>query len=69
MDGKWYALEAKEPVAVTMQLLWIPHGSTDTYEINWEASYGKLAGGHYRIMKSVTDDKQGYYLAAEFDVL
>lgn len=67
-DGKWYVVEAKEPLAVTMQLLWIPNGSTDTYEINWETAYGVLPEGHYRIVKSVADDKQGYYLAGEFSV-
>ncbi len=67
-DGKWYIVEPKEPFAVTMQLLWIPNGCTDTYEIGWEASYGVLSKGHYRIVKSVADDKQGYYLAGEFNV-
>ena len=67
-DGKWYVLESKAPMAVTMQLLWIPDRCTDTYEINWEVSYGELPKGHYRIIKSVADDKQGYYMAGEFDV-
>lgn len=66
IEGKWYVVEAKEPMAVTMQLLWIPNGSTDTYEINWETFYGELPKGHYRIVKSVADDKQGYYIAGEF---
>ena len=67
-DGKWYQVESKEPVAVTMELLWLPAGSTDTLELNWESSYGKLASGHYRIVKNVSDNESGYYLAGEFEI-
>lgn len=67
-EGKWYPVEPKDPVAITLELLWIPAGNTDTHEISWEASYGKLPKGHYRIVKSLADDTQGYYLAGEFTV-
>lgn len=68
VDGKWYILEAKEPIVITLELLWVPAGSTDTQEIYWEFSYGKLSAGHYRLIKPVADDEQGYYLAGEFTV-
>ncbi|MDE7334255.1 MAG: hypothetical protein K2O16_18910 [Lachnospiraceae bacterium] len=67
-DGKWYLVEPERPVAVTMELLWVPAGSTDTMEISWESSYGKLSGGHYRLLKNFSDNEKGYYLAGDFHV-
>lgn len=67
-NGSWYQIEPKRQVAVTLELLWTPAGSTDTYEINWSASYGKLSSGHYRLIKSVADNENSYYLAGEFDI-
>lgn len=67
-DGRWYLVEPENLVAITLELLWLPAGNTDTYEISWENSYGKLSSGHYRIIKNVSDDEAGYYLAGEFDV-
>ncbi len=67
-DGKWYFVEPERSVAVTLELLWVPSGSTDTVEISWENSYGKLPGGHYRLLKNFSDYEKGYYLAGEFDV-
>ena len=67
-DGKWYQIEPESPVAVTLELLWLPAGSTDTLEINWDTSYGTLTSGHYRIVKSVSDNENSYYLAGEFDI-
>ena len=67
-DGRWYQVEPKEPVAVTMELLWLPAGSRDTLELRWESSYGKLKSGHYRIVKNVSDSESGYYLAGEFEI-
>lgn len=67
-DGKWYQVEPRNPVAVTLELLWLPAGNTDTLEISWETSYGTLSSGHYRIVKSVSDNENSYYLAGEFDI-
>lgn len=64
--GKWYQLSPANPVAVTMELLWVPAGGTETMEINWDAAYGKLPAGHYRLVKNFSDDESGYYLAGEF---
>ncbi|NBJ93067.1 immunoglobulin-like domain-containing protein [Parablautia muri] len=64
--GKWYQLSPANPVAVTMELLWVPAGSSETLEINWDAAYGKLPAGHYRILKNFADNENGYYLAGEF---
>lgn len=66
--GKWYQLSPANPVAVTMELLWVPAGSTETLEINWDAAYGKLPAGHYRILKNFADNERGYYLTGEFTV-
>lgn len=65
-DGKWYLVEPKSPVAVTMELLWIPAGNADTMQLGWENSYGKLSSGKYRILKMFSDEEQGYGLAGEF---
>lgn len=67
-DGKWYQIEPKGEVAVTLELLWIPAGNTDTEEIGWEDAYGKLPAGNYRILKSFSDNEKGYYLAGEFHI-
>lgn len=67
-DGKWYVVEPARPAAVTMELLWVPAGSTDTMEISWEDSYGNLSGGHYRLLKNFSDNEKGYYLAGDFSV-
>ena len=67
-DGRWYQVVPENPVAVTLELLYLPAGSTDTLELGWESSYGKLASGHYRIVKNVSDNESGYYLAGEFDI-
>lgn len=67
-DGRWYQVEPESPVAVTLELLWLPAGNTDTFELSWESSYGKLSSGHYRIVKNVSDNESGYYLAGEFEI-
>lgn len=64
--GKWYQLSPANPVAVTLELLWVPAGGTETLEVNWDVAYGKLPAGHYRILKSFADNENGYYLAGEF---
>ncbi|MBD5394064.1 MAG: hypothetical protein HDR71_07295 [Lachnospiraceae bacterium] len=67
-DGKWYQIIPKKDVAITLEMLWTPAGSTDTHMISWESSYGKLPKGHYRIIKSMSDDQQGYFFAGEFEI-
>ena len=67
-DGRWYRIEPKSEVAVTMELLWIPAGNADTEEISWEDAYGKLPAGNYRILKSFSDNERGYYLTGEFRI-
>lgn len=67
-DGKWYRVEPKSAVAVTMELLWIPAGDAQTEALEWEDAYGKLPAGKYRVVKSVSDYESGYYLTGEFNV-
>lgn len=67
-DGKWYRIEPKSELAVTLELLWIPAGNTDTEEISWEDAYGKLPSGNYRILKNFSDNERGYYLTGEFSI-
>lgn len=66
--GHWYMVEEKSPGIATMELLWVTSGSTNTHELGWENSYGSLPAGHYRIVKSVADSTQGYYIAGEFRI-
>lgn len=67
-EGRWYQVVPENPVAVTMELLWLPADNTDTHEISWETSYGKLSSGNYRIIKYVFDSENGYCLAGEFTI-
>lgn len=67
-DGKWYYVEPKEAIAVTMELLWLPAGTSESYDIIWNSSYGKLSSGHYRIVKNISDNAAGYYLSGEFQL-
>lgn len=66
-DGKWYVLEGN-PIAITMELLWLPAGERAVHEVNWEGSFGKLAKGHYRLVKNLGTDEAGYYVAGEFTI-
>lgn len=66
-DGKWYTLEGN-PIPVTLEMLWASAGSTNTHEVNWEAGYGKLKKGHYRLVKSLATEEAGYWFAAEFNI-
>lgn len=67
-DGLWYEVEPDKPVAITLEILWVPAGSSDTHEVSWGSSYGKLSSGHYRIIKYISDNEAGYRLAGEFDI-
>lgn len=67
-DGKWYEVIPENPVAVTLELLWLPSGNTDTHTTGWKDSYGELPAGHYRIVKHVSDNQQSYTLAGEFQI-
>ncbi len=66
--GKWYELKPAAHVITTLELLWIPAGENETVEINWDVNYGKLPAGHYRILKSYSDNENSYYLAGEFNL-
>ncbi len=65
-DGAWYQVEPDNPAAVTLELLTVPAGGRDEMEISWEDSYGKLPEGKFRIVKTISDTEQGYYLSGEF---
>ena len=46
-------------------------GESKNLEFNWTDSYGKLAKGEYRIIKSFTvqsDIPERFYVAAEFTI-
>lgn len=66
-NGKWYTLEGN-PIAVTMELLWLPSGESAAHEVNWEGGYGKLAKGHYRLVKNMGTEEAGYDVAGEFTI-
>ena len=49
-NGTWYELKQKDSGSVvTGELLWLPDGSTDTYEFGWKDLYGTLPDGTYRM--------------------
>lgn len=66
-DGKWYVLEGN-PIAITMELLWLSAGESASHEVNWEDGFGKLAKGHYRLIKNMGTEEAGYYVAGEFTI-
>lgn len=68
-NGTWYELKQKDSGSVvTGELLWLPDGSTDTYEFGWKDLYGTLPDGTYRIAKNYADFTAAYWVTAEFTV-
>ncbi len=65
-DGTWYVLEPENPVAVTLEMLWLPAGGEEAMTVEWKDSYGELPKGNYRFVKNFSDEESGYYLAGEF---
>ena len=55
----------------TLPLMNLKPGESENLEFNWTESYGKLAKGEYRIIKSFTvqsDIPERFYVAAEFTI-
>lgn len=70
-DGLWHEINVELNFTLPAYLL----NANDSIEIklNWENSYGKLASGEYRIIKSINVEKEdGIYdsfnIAAEFSI-
>ena len=68
-DGEWHKINVE--LFFTMPLMSLEPGESIDLEFNWAESYGKLAKGEYRIIKSVTvesDNPESFYVAAEFTI-
>ena len=68
-DGEWHEINVE--LFFTMPLMSLKPGESKNLEFNWAESYGKLAKGEYRIIKSVTvesDNPESFYEAAEFTI-
>lgn len=70
-NGTWYNID----VEINFISIGYAIKSKETKElvINWENSYGKLASGDYRIIKSVSyngnaEYKNDFYISAEFKI-
>ena len=66
-NGVWYELQHKD-MAITLELLFVPAGSEETFTDVWEPGYGTLPAGDYRILKTVTAGEESVILAGEFSV-
>lgn len=81
-DGEWYSLTPIELPEGTVYI-WpdlmsvLDSNETMTLELQWEALYGKLPKGHYRIVKSdfgycipanETEEKNTVYIGCEFTI-
>lgn len=68
-DGEWHEINVE--LFFTMPLMSLEPGESIDLEYNWAESYGELAKGEYRIIKSVTvesDNPESFYVAAEFTI-
>ena len=68
-DGEWHKINVE--LFFTMPLMSLEPGESIDLEFNWAESYGELAKGEYRIIKSVTVEStspEKIYVAAEFTI-
>lgn len=69
-DGEWHKINVE--LFFTMPLMSLKPGESENLEFNWAESYGELAKGEYRIIKSVTvesDIPESFYVASEFTIV
>ncbi len=65
----WYSIIPKDEMNFNMMAYLLEDKMTKDFDINWEASYGKLPKGKYRIVKSINrenSNNEDIYIAAEF---
>lgn len=68
-NGEWHKINVE--LFFTLPLMNLKPGESENLEFNWTESYGKLAKGEYRIIKSFTvqsDIPERFYVAAEFTI-
>ena len=65
-ENKWQDVLPKKEAAMTLELLWVPSGTSESLAINWEEAYGQLENGHYRVIKPVSNTESRVLLSAEF---
>jgi len=66
--GIWYSIIPKEEMNFIMMAYLLENNTTKELNFNWEDSYGKLPSGKYRIVKSISKEKESVeiYISAEF---
>lgn len=66
--GQWVPMEPDAEPVWTMQAYSIPKGELSEMEVNWDAVYGELEPGTYRIHKTATGpgEKEAYDIMACF---
>ncbi len=74
LDGVWYDLQPKTEMCYHDIGYALPPKGSSVWKVNWEAWYGGLPKGQYRIVKSVIESDgmgtyQEDYLAAEFEIM
>lgn len=73
-DGEWYAVKQIGEFANTMELMIFAPGETLTHTFEFEARYGTLTAGKYRVVKSwwanktANEDAHEFHLVCEFTV-
>lgn len=68
-NGEWHKINVE--LFFTMPLMSLKPGESENLEFNWAESYGELAPGEYRIIKSLTVETatpEKIYVAAEFTI-
>ncbi len=65
-EDKWQDILPIREAAMTLELLWVPSGESESLTINWEEAYGRLGNGHYRVIKPVSNAENRVLLTAEF---
>lgn len=70
-DGKWHKINIE--LNFTLPAYGLKSKESKEIKLNWENSYGKLAPGEYRIIKSIDLEKEEdtfktFYVSAEFTI-
>lgn len=70
-DGKWHKINVE--IDFTMQAYELKAKKSLEFNLNWKETYGKLAKGEYRIIKTIDIQKEdttfdSFFVAAEFTI-
>lgn len=69
-NDSWHILELEpnNDLFFTMPAYSLKAGESVEKEYNWEYGYGKLKKGTYRLVISVSLEKEKQYIAGEFEI-